>query len=56
MVTSSSNDLTTFYDIATPIDPLYPAQTLQGEYQLEIRRGTEYGSTPVQTTNSSRFC
>ena len=55
MITSSSSNLTTFYDIGTPIRTQYPEQTLEGEYQLEIRRGTEYGSTPVQTTTGEAF-
>jgi len=55
MVTSSSSNLTTFYDLGTPIMTQYPEQTLEGEYQLEIRRGAEYGSTDVQTTTSDVF-
>ena len=60
MVMRAASGLTSFYDVNTPgdlgqYDSYYPAQTLEGEYQLEIRRGTEYGSTPDQTTTSDAF-
>jgi hypothetical protein len=55
MVTAASSNLTGFYDIQTPTSIYFPDQILEGEYQLEIRRGTEYGSTPLQTTTGDFF-
>ena len=60
MVTAAATGQTTFYDIRTPLitdvtGTLYPQQTLTGEYQLEIRRGTEYATTLLQTSNSESY-
>jgi len=52
MVTGSAADQS-FFDIGTPIATLYDAQVLQGEYQLEIRRGTEFAEIVTATTPSS---
>lgn len=43
---------TGFSDISTPVNAEYPVQSLTGQYQLEIRRGTEYVTDPYQTSNS----
>ena len=50
MVTGAAKAQTGFFDIFTPAPkPKYLAeQSLQGAYQLEIRRGTEYASQPLQ--------
>jgi len=55
MVTGAVGNQTAFYSLpAPPIDVVeYPEETLLGEYQLEIRRGTEYLVQPAQTTNST---
>ncbi|MFM7206389.1 MAG: fibronectin type III domain-containing protein, partial [Planctomycetaceae bacterium] len=42
MVTGASASQTGFFDITTPKSTTVPEQTLFGEYQLEIRRGTDY--------------
>jgi hypothetical protein len=47
MVTGALPDQTAFFGIGTPIANEYNAQVLQGPYQLEIRRGTEYGDQPA---------
>jgi hypothetical protein len=50
MVTGATEAQAGFFDIVTP-DPqlLYIAeQSLTGAYQLEIRRGTEYGTQPMK--------
>ncbi|MDA9718555.1 fibronectin type III domain-containing protein [Planctomycetaceae bacterium] len=50
MVTGATPGITTFIDLETPvISDVIPPQQLQGPYQLEIRRGTEYMSP---TTNA----
>ena len=41
MVTGAAAAQTTFFDINTPKSDTVPEQTLFGEYQLEIRRGTD---------------
>jgi hypothetical protein len=41
MVTGAAATQTTFFDINTPKSSTVPEQTLFGEYQLEIRRGTD---------------
>jgi len=43
MVTGASTTNTSFFSIGTPSSFTTPAQILSGAYQLEIRRGTEYG-------------
>ena len=43
MVTNAPAD-TTFFVIGTPVSATTPQQNLQGAYQLEIRRGMEYGA------------
>ena len=51
MVTGATADQTGFFDIVTP-DPktnFINRQSLTGAYQLEIRRGTEYGKQPVKS-------
>ena len=52
IVANAPANQTGFTEIGTPIDAEYPAQSLTGKYQLEIRRGTEYGVEPYQTTTS----
>jgi hypothetical protein len=43
MVTGATAGQTDFFSAGTPAaSPTVPAQSLQGNYQLEIRRGTEY--------------
>ncbi|MFM7077445.1 MAG: hypothetical protein ACKO3G_15480, partial [Planctomycetaceae bacterium] len=42
MVTGAGTKLTSTFSVATPTAKIYPPQSLQGEYQLEIRRGTEH--------------
>ena len=46
MVTSAPASETGFFDVNTPLPSAdkVPAQFLQGPYQLEIRRGAEYGA------------
>ncbi len=49
MVTGAVNSQTTFFDLGTPSGTdEYDAQVLQGPYQLEIRRGTEYAAQPSE--------
>jgi len=43
MVTDAAAGQVDFFALGTPVSPTYPNQSLQGPYQLEIRRGTEYG-------------
>jgi len=43
MVTGASTTNTSFFSIGTPSSFTTPAQILSGAYQLEIRRGAEYG-------------
>jgi len=43
MVTDAAAGQVDFFDLATPVSQTYPTQSLQGPYQLEIRRGIEYG-------------
>jgi len=43
MVTDATAGQVDFFSLGTPVSPTYPTQSLQGPYQLEIRRGTEYG-------------
>jgi hypothetical protein len=47
MVTGPSNN-TGFFTVPTNPDPLAPQQVLSGAYQLEIRRGEEYGVNPIK--------
>ncbi|MFN6108115.1 MAG: hypothetical protein ACK5EA_27150, partial [Planctomycetaceae bacterium] len=47
MVTGPANN-TGFFSVPTNPDPLAPQQVLSGAYQLEIRRGQEYGSNPIK--------
>jgi hypothetical protein len=42
MVTGAQTNQTAFFGVPQNPDPMAPAQSLQGPYQLEIRRGTEY--------------
>ncbi|MEI7780428.1 MAG: fibronectin type III domain-containing protein, partial [Planctomycetota bacterium] len=53
MVTGATAGQTAFFDIGTPTSqstpPTIGQQVLQGPYQLEIRRGTEYGDLPSMT-------
>ena len=42
MVTGAVAAQTDTFSVATPTGKTYPQQSLQGAYQLEIRRGTEY--------------
>lgn len=51
MVTSDSGALGGAF-FAVPNDPSGITQHLQGEYQLEIRRGSEYGSIKSPLTNN----
>lgn len=48
MVTGALTGQTDFFGLGTPSSgsTTVPQQSLQGEYQLEIRRGTEYGVQP----------
>ena len=47
MVTGAATGQTGFFTTpSAPVSDSVPSQNLQGEYQLEIRRGTEYGSQP----------
>ena len=41
MVTNGTGS-TSMFSVATPVAQTYPQQSLSGDYQLEIRRGTEY--------------
>ncbi|NBV47421.1 MAG: hypothetical protein EBR86_17735, partial [Planctomycetia bacterium] len=43
MVTDATAGQVDFFSLGTPVSPTYPTQSLQGPYQLEIRRGFEYG-------------
>ena len=43
MVTNAQPNQTGFFNIGTPTTGNYFEQVLEGAYQLEIRRGTEYG-------------
>ena len=43
MVTSAAG-ATSMFDVSTPVAKTYPQQSLSGDYQLEIRRGTEYAA------------
>ena len=54
MVTGAVGNQTAFYSLPEPPIAVveYPEETLLGEYQLEVRRGTEYLVQPDQTTNS----
>lgn len=49
MVTAASPNVTDFFTTPAPVNevgrPPPPSQVLNGPYQLEIRRGTEYGAT-----------
>ncbi|MFN9196666.1 MAG: hypothetical protein ACK5WR_01175, partial [Planctomycetaceae bacterium] len=47
MVTGPSGN-TGFFGVPTNPDPLAPQQVLTGAYQLEIRRGEEYGRNPIK--------
>jgi len=47
MVTGPSNN-TGFFTVPTNPDPLAPQQVLSGAYQLEIRRGEEYGKNVIK--------
>ena len=51
MVTGGTKNQAGFFDIATPAPAAnyLAAQSLTGPYQLEIRRGTEYGVQPDKT-------
>ena len=51
MVTGSTGGQTSMVNVATPVGKTYGQQSLSGEYQLEIRRGTEYA---VQLDSTSR--
>jgi hypothetical protein len=47
MVTGAATGQTDFFTTpSAPVSPQVPFQNLQGQYQLEIRRGTEYGVLP----------
>ncbi len=50
MVTGATG-ATTMFSVATPVGKTYPQQSLSGEYNLEIRRGTEYA---VQLDDAAR--
>ena len=55
MVTSSISNQA-FFDIGTPTGTSeYPEQVLEGEYQLEIRRGAEFAEIISSTTPRSPF-
>jgi hypothetical protein len=47
MVTGPSGN-TGFFSVPTNPDPMAPQQVLTGAYQLEIRRGEEYGRNPIK--------
>ncbi|TSA05943.1 MAG: hypothetical protein D4R77_07090, partial [Planctomycetaceae bacterium] len=51
MVTGALAGQTDFFGLVTPSSgsTTVPQQSLQGEYQLEIRRGTEYGVQPKKS-------
>ena len=51
MVTGASTTDTSFFSIGTPSSFTTPAQILSGAYQLDIRRGIEYGG--LTNRNSS---
>ena len=42
MVTGAQGGQSDTFSVATPVAKTYPQQSLSGDYQLEIRRGTEY--------------
>lgn len=50
MVTGGTG-ATSMFSVATPVGKSYPQQSLSGEYNLEIRRGTEYA---VQLDDAAR--
>jgi len=43
MVTDAAAGQADFFNLGTPTSQTYPNQSLQGPYQLEMRRGNEYG-------------
>ena len=47
MVTGPSGN-TGFFAVPKNPDPMAPQQVLSGAYQLEIRRGQEYGANPIK--------
>ena len=47
MVTGSTGN-TGFFSVPTNPDPMAPQQVLTGAYQLEVRRGEEYGANPIK--------
>jgi hypothetical protein len=47
MVTGANAGQTAFFDLQTPRVKPYREQVLEGDYQLELRRGTEYGAQPL---------
>ncbi|MCX7413819.1 MAG: Ig-like domain-containing protein [Planctomycetia bacterium] len=49
MVTGATAGQTDFFNIGTPKGTTIGEQVLQGPYQLEIRRGMEYGDQPSKT-------
>ena len=49
MVTGAQGGQSDMFSVATPVAKTYPQQSLSGDYQLEIRRGTEYAAPPVAT-------
>ena len=55
MITGATAGQTAFYNLATPNSDTYPAQVPTGTYQLEIRRGTEYGEQPDASSPNVRI-
>jgi titin len=51
MVTNAPAN-TAFFGIGTPVSATTPQQNLQGAYQLEIRRGKEYGGLSSSTSGA----
>jgi hypothetical protein len=51
MVTGATVD-TSMFSIGTPVSKTTPQQNLQGEYQLEIRRGMDYGVLTSETAGA----
>ncbi len=52
MVTGQTSGATGFFDVNTPTSRTTPQQFLEGPYQLEIRRGMEFGMLTEATSNA----
>ena len=52
IVTGALANQTGFFDVGTPVSFTTPQQNLQGPYQLEIRRGVEFGELTSPKTGA----